>query len=208
MVSRATKTALLVATLVPLWAAAAPPKARSPMEEKRFWELIDQAQRAAPGHGMEATERQALALEGALAMLKPDEIVAFQGQLELKLAESYRWDLWGAGYLLNGGCSDDCFEYFRGWLIGRGRKTYEEALQRPDSLAAYAAAPRQIGSEEGARECERILYSARSAYLKVTGKEMPANPPQRLASPKGARWEEDALPRLLPRIAAKVLPPR
>ena len=36
--------------------------------------------------------------------------------------DSYRWDLWGAAYLANGGCSDDGFDYFRGWLIGQGRK--------------------------------------------------------------------------------------
>ena len=27
--------------------------------------------------------------------------------------------------MLKGGCSDDGFEYFRGWLISRGRKVYE-----------------------------------------------------------------------------------
>jgi hypothetical protein len=47
-------------------------------------------------------------------------------------------DQWGAAYLANGGCSDDGFDYFRGWLIGQGRKVYETVLADPDSLAAHA----------------------------------------------------------------------
>ncbi|MFL6076856.1 MAG: DUF4240 domain-containing protein [Mycobacteriales bacterium] len=37
------------------------------------------------------------------------------------MAESYQGDLWGAAYLINGGASDDGFDYFRGWLIARTR---------------------------------------------------------------------------------------
>lgn len=206
MSNRAMTITWLVALLVPLVAHGAPPKGRPPMEEKRFWELIEQAQRGAPGHGMSADDRQAGALTTALAKLPAKEIVAFQDQLDRKMAESYRWDLWGAGYLLNGGCSDDCFEYFRGWLIGRGRKVYEEALKRPDSLAAFAAEPRQLGSEEAARECESFLYAARNAHLKVTNAELPPGDLPRARSPQGTPWNEDDLPRLLPRTAAKVIP--
>ena len=49
--------------------------------------------------------------------------------------ESYRWDLWSAAYLANGGCSGDGFDYFRGWLIGQGRTAYETVLADPDALA-------------------------------------------------------------------------
>ena len=51
------------------------------------------------------------------------------------MADAYTWDLWGAAYLINGGCSDDGFAYFRSWLISRGRAAYEEAVRDPDSLA-------------------------------------------------------------------------
>ncbi len=43
-------------------------------------------------------------------------------------------DLWGAAYLVNGGCSDDGFHDFRAWLVGRGRHVYESALKNPDTL--------------------------------------------------------------------------
>jgi hypothetical protein len=37
-------------------------------------------------------------------------------------------------YQLNGGCSDDCFVYFRCWLLAQGRASWEAALGDPDSL--------------------------------------------------------------------------
>jgi hypothetical protein len=53
------------------------------------------------------------------------------------MAESYRWDLWGAAYLINGGCSDDGFDYFRGWLLSQGRAIWQATLADPDSLADH-----------------------------------------------------------------------
>jgi hypothetical protein len=36
--------------------------------------------------------------------------------------------MWVAAYLMNGGCSDDGFDYFRGWLIAQGRTTLEQVV--------------------------------------------------------------------------------
>lgn len=63
------------------------------------------------------------------------------------MAESYRWELWGAAYLINGGCSDDGFDYFRGWLLGQGRATWQAALADPDSLASVGARKSVVGAE-------------------------------------------------------------
>jgi hypothetical protein len=51
------------------------------------------------------------------------------------MADSYHVDLSGAAYLINGRCSDDGVEYFRGWLIAQGRATYERVVADPDALA-------------------------------------------------------------------------
>ena len=48
---------------------------------------------------------------------------------------AYCWSLWGAAYVINGGCSDDPFVDFRASLISRGRQVFERALSDPDSLA-------------------------------------------------------------------------
>jgi hypothetical protein len=40
----------------------------------------------------------------------------------------------GAAYIIDGGCSDDGFEYFRCWLISRGKETFIKLKANPDSL--------------------------------------------------------------------------
>jgi len=205
MLNRAATFVMLIGSLVSFAAVAATKEGRPPMNENQFWELIDQARKAAAGHSMDAADRQAAALEAALAKLPPKEIVAFQELLDRKMADTYRWDLWGAAYLLNGGCSDDCFDYFRGWLIGRGLKVFDAALKKPDSLAEFAADPRNTDPSDAGRECESFLYVARGAYRKATGGEMPDVARSMPREPKGTQWTEEDLPRLLPVIAAKVL---
>lgn len=33
-----------------------------------------------------------------------------------------------------GGCSDDTFDYFRGWLLYQGKETYEACIEDPERL--------------------------------------------------------------------------
>ena len=56
------------------------------------------------------------------------------------MADSYRSSLWAAVYVINGGCSHDGFDYFRGWLMLQGRETFGQAVADPGSLADLAAA--------------------------------------------------------------------
>ncbi|WP_217498085.1 MULTISPECIES: DUF4240 domain-containing protein [Sphingomonas] len=44
------------------------------------------------------------------------------------MIRSYRWDLWRAAKVAKGGVSDDGFEYFRTWLISRGRANSKRFL--------------------------------------------------------------------------------
>jgi len=79
-------------------------------------------------------EAHAVALTQALAELPAAEIIAFDRILdELVWREAYSWDLWEAAYLLNGGCSDDCLEHFRYWLVGQGRLVFETAVRDPQT---------------------------------------------------------------------------
>lgn len=99
------------------------------MTESQFWEII---QRASEGRGVDEDRFQPLKAE--LIALPPDEILAFAQRFNAAI-DAYTIDLWGAGYLINGGCSDDGFHYFRCWLIGLGRDVYARALANPDTLA-------------------------------------------------------------------------
>lgn len=140
------------------------------MDIQQFWRLIDTArgQLADPAH-TEAVTARAVVL---LAALPPEEIVTAQRVLSGLLADSYQALLWAAGYLINGGCSDDGFEYFRGWLIARGRQVFEQVLADPDSLAELRViGPPRIGRPPF--ECEEMMYIARQGYFAATGEEVP-----------------------------------
>jgi hypothetical protein len=139
------------------------------MDREQFWALIEAAKAASGGD----CKRQAAQLVAALRQRSPDDILAYH-RVELELmAESYRWDLWGAAYLINGGCSDDGFDYFRGWLLTQGRATWEAAVADPDSLAAHPQVRARSRQEAwaGSLWCERVLGAAYDAYQAVTGQE-------------------------------------
>jgi hypothetical protein len=131
------------------------------MTDDQFWTFLE-------AHVV-VDEHRDVDVEGlgdALERLPLDEIRAFDDAFARMFHRSYTWPLWGAAYLINGGCSDDGFDYFRGWLIGQGRTTFEAALRDPDSLADHALPD---------LACEDILYVASAAYKAVAGQEMPAD---------------------------------
>jgi Protein of unknown function (DUF4240) len=101
------------------------------MTANEFWNIIETAHQQANGD----QEAQMEALEATLEELEPADLLEFHNFFREAHTVSYRADLWGAGFLMNGGCSDGGFDYFRGWLIAQGRKVFEAALENPDSLA-------------------------------------------------------------------------
>ena len=98
------------------------------MTEDEFWDHIRATRRADPGDHAER-------LTARLAGLPPEEVLDFVHLWETVCCRAYRRELWGAAYLINGGCSDDGFHYFCEWLILQGRTVYEAAIADPDSLA-------------------------------------------------------------------------
>lgn len=163
--------------------------AAAAMSQDRFWRLIEEA-------GGRESFQMAAKLQGALSKLRAEEILGFQLRLNACMLESYRWDLWAVAYIINGGASDDGFEYFRGWLIAQGRAYYEAALKDPVRAADRAGQDQQNENEE-------FLYSAVEAYRVKTGKDMPALPYSGSTEPAGARWNEENLPKLYPELAKR-----
>lgn len=108
-------------------------------------------------------------LTKALGELTLEEIAGFGVQLDRLQAESYRWDLWGAAYLINDGVSDDGFDYFRGWLVAQGREIWEAALADPDSLADVV--DEDLGDGFEGFEGEGMLSVALHAYESSGGSE-------------------------------------
>ncbi|MFF9766415.1 DUF4240 domain-containing protein [Streptomyces sp. NPDC053086] len=135
------------------------------MDETEFWELIDATREAAEGD----PEEQADVLVDRLLQLDPELVLDFARHFEARYNRAYRWDLWGAAWLLLDGCSDDAFDFFRCWLIGQGREVYEGALHDPDALADL------LGDfdEEIDGDGEELGYAADEAYEQLTGTVAP-----------------------------------
>ncbi|MEU3455943.1 DUF4240 domain-containing protein [Micromonospora sp. NPDC006766] len=170
------------------------------MRTDDFWQLIDQA-RAGAGTAADAVAARAVAL---LAERDPAEIVGYAHHQRRVLAASYRVDLWGAAYLINGGASDDGFEHFRGWLMTQGRAVFARAVADPDSLAELpqvrAAA---LSGEEF--ECESMLAVPWEAHRRATAAELSADRDRVPVPDLNDFWDFDdeaEARRRLPRLAA------
>jgi hypothetical protein len=98
-----------------------------------------------------------------------EDIVAFEHILQEMLAISYQTNLWGAAYLINGGCSDDGFDYFRAWLISKGKNIFQSALANPDDLSRYI---HDDDFDFREYECEALLGVSSMAFEMKTGQSM------------------------------------
>jgi hypothetical protein len=134
------------------------------VQTDEFWTIVEAARTGVADTATEADE-VADALVELLSGFIPARIVAFELALDEVTSEAYRLDLWAAAYLMNGGCSDDCFDYFRGWLIAQGRDVWDAALADPDSLADIVSADLEDESFDG----EGLLVAASRAYKRVAG---------------------------------------
>ena len=161
------------------------------MNDEEFWSIIDVAHRDA---GFDAEARVG-ALRRALTPLDIRALQGFQNRYDEMIRRSYRWDLWGAAFLMNGGCSDDGFRYFCDRLISEGRINFERALSEPDSLADL---PRQDYFE-----LESFAYVALKLFEAQGGGELERDFSTELTMPAGDEWSEDDLPAIHPRLAAK-----
>ncbi|HEY4249245.1 MAG TPA: DUF4240 domain-containing protein [Lacunisphaera sp.] len=155
-----------------------------------FWKIIEAA-RAGAKNG----EADMGAIKRNLKGMKAEDVQGFDSELQRRRAESYRWDLWAVAYIVNGGCSDDGFDYFRGWLISKGRKYFETAMADPTRAADDA--------ERDANECEDLLYIPASVYEEKTGRVLPKSEVSFPSNPVGKAWEEDELEGLYPALWAR-----
>ncbi|WP_189190617.1 DUF4240 domain-containing protein [Streptomyces albiflavescens] len=148
------------------------------MDETEFWELVDTTREAAEGD----PEEQADLLVERLVQLEPDMVLDFARHFEARYNRAYRWDLWGAAWVLLDGASDDAFDFFRCWLIGQGREIYEGAVHDPDALAELL----EDFDEEIDGDGEELGYAADEAYEQLTGAVAPdLGIPPATAEPEG-----------------------
>ncbi len=146
------------------------------MNKKQFWAAIDRARKAGGGwHGMYEP------LQAKLSGLDVTDIITWYLIFEKYRAPAYKVKLWAAAATMMNGCSDDSFDYFRGWLIAQGKDVYLAALRDPDSLADVEAVKRfaqEVKESKGMTPLkgyyeeprfEKILAAADHAYQRKTG---------------------------------------
>jgi Protein of unknown function (DUF4240) len=165
------------------------------MDEARFWSLMDQAKAESNGDAHDQMRVLATKLEA----LSIPEILEYERLSEHFFALAYTYDLWAAGYILNGGCSDDGFEYFRSWLIAQGKDVFYNVLSNPETLADIELPDEHL-------ECQTMFEVAWWAYEAKTGEEMPRTVrfPWEMGKSElsGERWDEDTVGDKYPRLAA------
>jgi hypothetical protein len=169
------------------------------MTEHEFWEIIDSTLQAAK-KGQSAQKEK---LAEILSRRSTDELIEFDCIYNKFLDQAYTWDLWGAAYIMGGGCSDDAFIDFRSWLISRGKDVYYNALSDPESLVDVEQTPVDPG--EVFPFFEDFEYVVDEVYEDKTGEELPELCQDYPPGPQGEEWEEsdEALSRRFPKLWAK-----
>jgi len=164
------------------------------MEEDQFWNIIKTSKDNSNGD----FERQQKKLEDELRKLTPDDIILFGNRFRYFRGFANKWELWGAIYIINGGCSDDTFNDFGEWVIGQGKDFYYRTIKDPETLV-------EVNREQIEEiDYEGLGYVPSTVFEEVTGQEMPY-PFQENQDMTGSEWKEesDDLKNMFPKLYAK-----
>lgn len=127
-----------------------------PMDEDKFWTIVNKSLQET---GNEDDQLKWLISE--TGKMTAEEMIGFRLQCERLIWELYTSEMWCAGYLMNGGCSDDGFEYFRRWIVSRGKDVYYNAKADPDSLISQVTGDSEI---DFGFEFESFSYASIDAF--------------------------------------------
>ena len=162
------------------------------MKTSEFWHILDAVHSESCGN----MDRKCELLKARLAALEPQSLTDFIGHFDAVDAAAYTWPLWGAAYVMHGGCSDDSFSDFRATLISHGQATYERALADPESLVEL-----QFDSEEDI--CYEGFQYVASEVAEAKLREIPKSTVTFPDEPIGEEWDEDSLTKRYPKLSLK-----
>jgi hypothetical protein len=164
------------------------------MPSSRFWEIIDLGRAQTKPSGASVNPR---AMEKILGTLTDTEVLEFMREFYQGLITLNKWEVWGAGYVIDGGMSDDSFHYFRSWIIGKGQEVFETALSSPDDLGKFVQEHDELDNEELEYVAIEVLESR---DLEDPRDEFEENADQ---DPTGQMFDEETVEMLYPKLAAK-----
>jgi hypothetical protein len=131
------------------------------LNEDRYWQIIEKSLNATSNQ-----DAQEQFLIAEICKLSPKEMIGFRLRTDKLLYDTYNSEMWCAGYIMNGGSSDDGFEYFRCWVISRGKDTYYKAKANPDYLV------NEMIAHAAYYEFESFWYVALDAFKHTTGQDL------------------------------------
>lgn len=161
------------------------------MDRATFWAIIQRCHDTSSGK----MDKKYDLIRAEIAKLSKSDAIAFSRLFDDMMDRAYSWTLWGAAYIINGGCGDDTFSDFRASLISRGQSAFEKAISDPDLLADeqiestswfYEGFDYAIGRAVGANVGQRVQRAV--------------PPPQ---TPSGSKWNEETIRTLYPKLARK-----
>ncbi len=169
------------------------------LKEDIFWNIIDTSIKKS-----EDIKEQEEVLITELEKMPIQEILSFKLRVEDLANAIHTSEMWCAGYLMNGGCSDDSFDYFKNWVISRGKEVYYKAKENPDNLSDY-----YTNENEDGFEFESLDYVAVNAFENKTEEDLYDYMPKRTFDRGNFEfnWEEndnESIKRICPKLFKKV----
>jgi Protein of unknown function (DUF4240) len=161
------------------------------MNADEFWRIVDKVHAASKGD----MKIKCDLLAAALRELSSQELQSFDEHFSNYFFRAYTWDIWGAAFIINDGCSEDSFMDFRSTLISLGRLPFEAAIVNTDSLVNFEIDPAWA-------TFEGYQYVATKVYEEMNGKEIGRHgrDPQRVAGNRFNEWEMSSR---FPKLVAK-----
>ena len=161
------------------------------VDDLRFWEIVQLAH----DQSDDDMGKKCEVIRTVISKLPRDDAVAFSRIFDSTMDRAYSWPLWGAAYVIHGGCGDDTFSDFRASLISRGRNAFEKALADPDSLADEAF-------DEDSWFYEGYQYAVTDGVEAAVGSMVSREKPL-AQEPSGTEWAEDKVNSLYPKLSGK-----
>lgn len=161
------------------------------MDEIQFWEIVQRAHEQSDG----VMDDKCEGIRTIVSKLSKDDAIGFARLFDLVMVRAYDWRLWGAAYVIHGGCGDDTFSDFCSSLISRGRQAFENAIADPEILA-------DEDFDEDSWFYEGFQYAVTDGVKAAAG-SIPNREVSFPSEPFGKEWAEDKVYDLYPMLSKK-----
>jgi hypothetical protein len=164
----------------------------APVElSKDFWQVIEAAKAKTKTKGASADPK---ALKAVLKTLSSAKLKEFTLEYRKGLMALNTYEIYGAGYVIDAGMSNDGFHYYRSWILGKGKEAFATAQSTPDDLGKFVMKDEIIQNEELEYAALDVLKAKK---LKDPTKGLKGSPDD---EPSGKLWTEETVYQLYPKL--------